>query len=84
MISSVIFGIGHIFGELGSSALTVICKVIWTIGLGLYLGAIYIKHLTGGLFCTWPFCYSTIPPYPEASLSILLAIYIIVGGYGFI
>lgn len=91
IISSVIFGIGHIFGTLGSSFLTIICKVVWTIGLGLYLGAIYKK--TNNLwvpiilhtiidFCAWPFCYSTIPPYPEVSLWILLATYILVGCYG--
>lgn len=92
IISSVIFGIGHIFGTLGSSLLTIICKVVWTIGLGLYLGAIYKK--TNNLwvpivlhavidFCAWPFCFSTTPPYPEISLWILLIAYLGVGSYGF-
>lgn len=92
VISSVVFGIGHVFGTLGSSLLTIICKVVWTIGLGIYLGAIYKK--TNNLwvpiilhavidFCAWPFCYSTIPPYPEVSLWILLISYILVGVYGF-
>lgn len=90
MIASVIFGIGHIFGTLGSSLLTIICKVVWTIALGLYLGAVYKK--TGNLwvpiilhtiidFCAWPFCFSTIPPYPQVSLWILLGTYIGVGVY---
>ncbi len=92
IISSVIFGIGHIFGTLGSSLLTIICKVVWTIGLGSYLGAIYKK--TNNLwvpivlhavidFCAWPFCFSTTPPYPEISLWILFIAYLGVGGYGF-
>lgn len=91
ILSSVIFGVGHIFGVLGSSLLTIVCKVIWTIGLGLYLGAVYKK--TGNLwvpillhavidFCAWPFCFSTQPPYPEVSLWILLIIYLFVSGYG--
>lgn len=91
VISSLIFGIGHIFGTLGSSLLTIICKVLWTIGLGLYLGAIYKK--TNNLwvsialhavidFCAWPFCFSTTPPYPEISLWILLIAYLGVGSYG--
>lgn len=92
IIASVIFGIGHIFGTLGSSLLSIICKVVWTIALGLYLGAIYKK--TSNLwvpiilhavidFCAWPFCYSTTPPYPQVSLWILLATYIGVGVYAF-
>lgn len=92
VLSAVIFGIGHIFGTLGSPLLTIICKVVWTIALGLYLGAVYKK--TGNLwvsiilhavidFCAWPFCYSTIPPYPQISLWILLAIYLGVGIYAF-
>ena len=90
ILSSVIFGIGHIFGALGSSILAIICKVVWTIALGLYLGVIYKK--TGNLwvpvilhtvidFCAWPFCYSTIPPYPQISLWILLVVYAGVGAY---
>ena len=92
IIASVIFGIGHIFGTLGSPLLTIICKVVWTISLGLYLGAVYKK--TGNLwvpillhavidFCAWPFCYSTIPPYPQVSLWLLLATYMGVGVYAF-
>lgn len=92
VISSVIFGTGHVFGALGSSPLTIISKVVWTIGLGIYLGAIYKKtdNLWGPIilhavidFCAWPFCYSTTPPYPEVSLGILLITYIVVGVCGF-
>lgn len=90
ILSSVIFGAGHIFGALGSSLLAIICKVVWTIALGLYLGIIYKK--TNNLwvpiilhtvidFCAWPFCYSTIPPYPQISLWVLLVVYIGVGAY---
>lgn len=92
VISSVIFGAGHIWGTLGSSLLTIISKVIWTIGLGLYLGSIYkrtnnlwvpiVLHLMID-FCAWPFCFSTTPPYPEVSLWILLITYLGVGIYGF-
>ena len=91
IISSIIFGAGHIWGTLGSSLLTIICKIVWTIGLGLYLGSIYKR--TNNLwvpivlhsvidFCAWPFCFSTTPPYPEISLWILLVTYLGVGSYG--
>lgn len=91
IVSSVIFGIGHIFGTLGSSPLTIICKVVWTTGLGLYLGAIYkrINNLWVSIvlhavidFCAWPFCFSTTLPYSEISLWILLIAYLGVGIYG--
>lgn len=41
--SSVIFGLGHIFGAIGSPLLVIVSKVIWTISLGLFLGVIYKK-----------------------------------------
>lgn len=91
VLSSVIFGVGHIFGVLGSSLLTIVAKVIWTVALGIYLGAVYKK--TNNLwvpiilhaildFCAWLFCYSTKQPYPEISLWILLLMYCGVGIYG--
>ena len=43
VISSVLFGLGHIVGMIGQDALTIICRVIWTISLGVYLGVIYKK-----------------------------------------
>ena len=90
--SSVIFGVGHIFGTLDSSLLTIVCKVLWTIGLGLYLGVVYKK--TNNLwvsiilhvvidFCAFPFCFSSTPPYPEVSLWILLLVYVLVCCYSF-
>lgn len=91
VISSVIFGVGHILGTLGSPLLTIVCKVLWTIGLGLYLGAVYKKTCNLWVpiilhalidFCAWPFCFSTTPPYPEISLWILLIIYLFVSYYG--
>lgn len=91
ILSAVIFGLGHIFGTLGSPLLTIVCKVIWTIALGLYVGAIYVatKSLWVPIalhavidFCAWPFSFSTQPPYPEVSLWILLIVYVLVGGYG--
>lgn len=92
LTSSVIFGVGHIFGTLGSSLLTIVCKVLWTVGLGLYLGVVYKK--TNNLwvsiilhavidFCAFPFCFSSIPPYPKISLWILLFVYVLVCCYSF-
>lgn len=91
LLSSVIFGLGHIFGILGSSILTITCKVTWTIGLGIYLGAVYKK--TNSLwnaiilhividFCGVPFCFSSSSSYPEISLWIILPVYLLLGAYG--
>lgn len=43
IIASLLFGLGHIFGMLGQNALTIVCRIIWTIALGIILGVIYKK-----------------------------------------
>lgn len=43
IISSIIFGLGHIFGVLDQSILIIITKVVWTTAMGMYFGAIYKK-----------------------------------------
>lgn len=91
VLSSVIFGVGHIFGALGSPLLVIVCKVVWTVGLGIYFGAVYKKtnclwvaiilHTVMD-FCGVPFCFSTSSAYPEISLYIILPVYLLLGGYG--
>lgn len=91
VISSALFGLGHIFGELGNSPLQMISKVVWTICLGIYFGAIYKK--TGNLwvpialhtlinFAAVPFCYSTTDAFPTVALFVILTAYILLGLYG--
>ena len=46
--SSVIFGLGHIFGVIGQPILIIITKVICTIAMGIYFGTIYKKQITYG------------------------------------
>lgn len=88
--SSVIFGLGHIFGVLGQPILIIITKVVWTIAMGLYFGAIYKK--TNNLWlpiilhfiiniCALPYCFTTITIYPNISLYIILPTYILLGIY---
>ncbi len=43
IVSSVIFGLGHIFGVLGQPLLVILTKVVWTIAMGIYFGTIYKK-----------------------------------------
>lgn len=91
VLSSVIFGVGHIFGALGSPLLVIVCKVVWTVGLGIYFGAVYKKtnclwtaimlHIVMD-FCGVPFCFSTSSAYPTISLYIILPVYLLLGGYG--
>lgn len=88
--SSVIFGLGHIFGVLGQPILIIITKIIWTIAMGLYFGAIYKK--TNNLWlsiifhffidiCALPYCFTTMQGYSDISLYIILPTYIILGIY---
>ena len=92
ILSSVIFGLGHIFGVLGQPILIIITKVVWTIAMGLYFGAIYKK--TNNLWlpiilhfiidvCALPYCFTTITTYPSISLYIILPTYILLGIYSF-
>lgn len=92
VLSSVIFGLGHIFGVLGQPILLIITKVIWTIAMGLYFGAIYKK--TNNLWvpiilhfiiniCALPYCFTTTTTYPNISLYIILPTYILLGIYSF-
>ena len=88
--SSLIFGIGHIFGVLSEPILIIITKVVWTIALGLYFGVIYKK--TNNLWLpiilhfiinisALPYCFTTITTYPNISLYIILPTYILLGIY---
>lgn len=43
VLSSVIFGAGHIFGVLNQPLLVIVSKVVWTIGMGMFFGMVYKK-----------------------------------------
>ena len=93
VLSSVIFGLGHIFGVLNQSPLVIISKVVWTIGMGMYFGAIYKK--TNNLWlpiilhfftniCAIPYCFSSMGEYggyADVSLYMIVPAYLLLGGY---
>ena len=90
VISSVVFGLGHIPGMVGMGIFVIVFKVISTIGMGLYFGMIYKK--TKNLWvpivmhafidiCALPYCFTTYKGYPNISLSIMVCIYVLLGGY---
>lgn len=90
ILSSIIFGLGHIFGVLGQSIFIIITKVIWTIAMGIYFGTIYKK--TNNLWlpiivhfiidiCALPYCFTTMQGYPNISLYMILPTYILLGIY---
>ncbi len=91
LITSVLFGIGHIFGALGQPIATVIAKTVWATALGVYFGAVYavsknlwvpiILHLIINL-CGIPFCFSTSNQYPTIALIVCLVSYILLSVYG--
>ncbi len=91
ILSSLLFGFGHIFGSLGMPWMMILGKVIWTTGLGLYFGSIYIKTKNLWVpvilhtimdFCGVPFCFSTASGYPAISLYFILPAYTLLGAYG--
>lgn len=92
-ITAIIFGLGHVFGMIGMPPLFAACKVTWAIGLGIYLGAIYINtrnlwvvalfHFVIDL-CGLPFCFSTQKTYPSISAIMVLCTFVAFGIYGFV
>lgn len=93
VLSSVIFGAGHIFGVLNQPLLVIVSKVVWTIGMGMFFGTIYKK--TNNLWlpimfhfminvCALPYCFSSINGYADLTLYIVVPVYIILGIYSFI
>lgn len=91
IISSVLFGLGHIFGALGQPVITIICKAVWAAALGVYFGAVYVKtrnlwipiilHFIVDL-CGIPFCFSKNNQYPTIALVACLTVYLLLGIYG--
>lgn len=91
LITSALFGAGHIFGALGQPVLTILCKTVWAAGLGVYLGAVYVKtrnlllvmvlHTLIDL-CGIPFCFSSGSKYPAISLAVSLISFVLLGVYG--
>ncbi|MDR0812924.1 MAG: CPBP family intramembrane metalloprotease [Oscillospiraceae bacterium] len=91
LLSSAIFGVGHIPGSIGQPVLVVIGQVLWTFGLGVFLGAVYTK--TKNLWCAVLFhfafnlagvlyCFTTQTGYPTISLAILIPLFVLLGVYG--
>ncbi|NLV36534.1 MAG: CPBP family intramembrane metalloprotease [Clostridiaceae bacterium] len=90
IISSCVFGLGHIFGVLGQPILVIATKVVWTTAMGLYFGMIYKK--TNNLWlpiimhffiniCALPYCFTTLQGYADISLYIILPVYLFLGWY---
>ena len=93
VLSSVIFGAGHIFGVVNQPPLVIVSKVVWTIGMGMFFGMVYKK--TNNLWlpimlhfiinvCTLPYGFSSINGYADLTLYIVVPVYIILGIYSFI
>ena len=91
LITALIFGLGHIFGVIGMSVLLASCKIVWAVGLGIYLGAIYVRTRNLWLvalfhfiidLCGLPYCFSTLNSYPMISAVIVLITFLGFGMYG--
>lgn len=93
ILSSVVFGFGHIFGVLNQPLLVIVSKTVWTIGMGIFFGMVYKK--TNNLWvpiiihflinvCALPYCFSNINGYADLTLYIIVPAYIILGIYSLI
>lgn len=90
IISSIVFGLGHIPGAVSLGGGIIAYKVVSTIGMGLYFGMIYKK--TNNLWipivihifidiCALPYCFTTNIYYPTVSIIILIITYSFLGIY---
>ena len=93
VLSSLIFGLGHIPATLGMPIPVTIAKALWTIGMGMYLGMCYKK--SGNLWIpivihflinvgAIPYCFSTFGGYPNITLVIEVVAYIALGVYSLV
>lgn len=93
ILSSLIFGLGHIPGTLGMPISVTIAKVVWTGGMGIYLGMVYKKtnnlwipiliHFIINL-CAIPYCFSTFKGFANVTLIIQVLVYVFLGMYSLI
>lgn len=85
LVSSVIFGLGHIPGVLSMGPGVILFKAISTIGMGMYFGFVYKK--TNNLWvpiimhtfidiCALPYCFTQNMRYEPVSIVVLLITYI--------
>ena len=90
LITSLLFGLGHIFGITNMPFILAASKVLWAVGLGIYFGAIY--YLTNNLWLAailhfiinlsgLPFNFSTSNVYPTHSAVIILITSILLSIY---
>ena len=75
---------------IGQGALTIVCRLIWTSMLGIFLGVTYKK--TNNLwipialhmvidFCGAPFCFTSTIAYPAVSVVVIAVAYVLVGSW---
>lgn len=90
IVSSVVFGLGHIPGMLGMGIGVILFKAISTIGMGFYFGIIYKK--TGNLWgpiimhsfidiCALPYCFTQNMRYETVLIIILVITYVALAVY---
>lgn len=88
VLSSAIFGLGHIFGSLNQPILVILSKVLWTTCMGIFFGMVYKK--TGNLWlavifhflvnvCALPYLFSSVSGYANVTLYIIVPVYVALG-----
>lgn len=92
IVSALLFGLGHIFGMIGQDALTVTCRIIWTISLGIYLGCVYMKSKNLWIpilihmfidFAAVSFCFLSEADYTPLIVISVAASYVAIAGFTF-
>ena len=92
-MTALIYGLLHIPGMMGQATIVVIMRTLWSIGLGIYFGSIYVKTQSLGyvsfihMMADWaaiPFVFSQLSYYPGQSAAIIFLKYIALGCNGLV
>lgn len=91
--SSFIYGLLHIPGMIGQAPIVILMRTMWSMGLGLYFGSLYVKTRSLGyvslihMIADWaaiPFVFSELSYYPGQSAAIVFLTYLALGCYGLV
>ena len=92
-MTALIYVLLHIPGMMGQATIVVIMRTLWSIGLGIYFGSIYVKTQSLGyvsfihMMADWaaiPFVFSQLSYYPGQSAAIIFLTYIALGCNGLV
>jgi membrane protease YdiL (CAAX protease family) len=91
LITSILFGLGHIASAPGQPIGVIIAKVVWATALGVYFGSAYVRTRNLWVpiilhallnFAGVPFCFTQVVTYPMIGVIVCLITYLLLAAFG--